>query len=279
MRHAAIVLSLLLTTAACGRGSVLAQAPPQGRFPSGDITLSYRLDRPEGRGPFPAVVVGHGSGRLTKDDHRFFADNLVRRGYAVLRYDKRGVGESGGEYASVGVQNGARMLALLASDMAAGVAFLRRQPDIDPARIGLVGVSQAGWIIPLAAADSRPAFMILISGPAVSVGEEIYYSRFGEPDGASLDKAYDELSRFSGDRGFDPRPVLEKLDVPGLWLLGEADESIPERDTARILRGFASQGRPFTVVEYPGADHAMFVRAAGRMAPFWSDIDKWLEKR
>jgi dienelactone hydrolase len=274
--HRVLLLTFLLATAACSGGFAHAQAPPQGTFPNGDITLSYRLDRPEGRGPFPAIVIGHGSGRLTKDDHRFFADNLVRRGYIVLRYDKRGVGESGGEYTSVGVTNGEQMIALLASDMAAAAAFLRRQPDVDPARIGLMGASQAGWIIPRAAIDIKPVFMILLSGPAVSIGEEIYYSKFGEPDGASLDKAYDELSRFKGDRGFDPRPILARLDVPGLWLLGQADESIPERDTARILRDFASQGRPFTVVEYPGANHGLFIRAESRMAPYWDDIDRWL---
>ena len=280
MRLTAPFLSVIALVAATGGcRSAHAQAPPVGTFPNGDIALSYRLDRPEGRGPFPAVVIGHGSGRMTKDDHGFFASNFVNRGYAVLRYDKRGVGESGGNYFSVGVPNGERMLGLLASDMAAGVKFLRSQPDVDPKRVGLMGASQAGWIIPLAATTIKPAFMILFSGPAVSVGEEIYYSKFAEPDGASLENAYDRLSRFTGERGFDPRPILASLEVPGLWLLGQADESIPERDTAKILRDFAGQGRPFTIVEYPGADHGLFIRAERRMAPIWDDIDQFLKKR
>lgn len=61
----------------------------------------------------------------------------------------------------------------LSSDMAAGAAFLRTLPDVDRTRIGLVGPSQAGWIIPVAAKRSHPAFMILLVGPTVTVGQEI----------------------------------------------------------------------------------------------------------
>jgi dienelactone hydrolase len=277
MRHVLLVVAVAALGPACSGGRAAVEpAPPAGVFPNGEITLSYRLDRPAGPGPFPAVVLGHGSGRITKDQQSFFADPLVQRGYAVLRYDKRGVGGSGGGYSGVGVGNGERMFALLAGDMAAAVAFLRRQPDIVPTRIGLAGVSQAGWIVPLAAAQTRPAFMILISGPAVSVGEENYYSDFAEHGGAALERAYDELSRFTGARGFDPVPVLATLDVPGLWLLGTDDESIPVRNTVAILRGLAAKGRPFEVVEYAGANHGLFIRARGRPAPFWNDIDRWL---
>ena len=140
-----------------------------GTFPSGDIRLGYTLDLPSGAGPFPAIVFGHGSGRATRDEARGLALRLVAAGFAVLRYDKRGVGESTGVYEGVGVGNSTRMLGLLADDMAAGVAFLRTRPEIDPRRIGLMGVSQAGWIIPLAAQRApNVAFMVLVVGPTVS---------------------------------------------------------------------------------------------------------------
>ena len=139
-----------------------------GTFPSGDICLGYTLDLPSGSGPFPAIVFGHGSGRATRDEARGLASRLVAAGFAVLRYDKRGVGESTGVYEGVGVGNATRVLGLLADDMAAGVAFLRTRPEIDPRRIGLMGVSQAGWIIPLAAQRApNVAFMVLVVGPTV----------------------------------------------------------------------------------------------------------------
>ncbi len=270
----------VLLVAGCGGTHAMRQrAPADGFIDNAGIKLSYHLDRPEGPGPFPAVVIGHGSGRVTKDQQGFFADELVRRGFAVLRYDKRGVGESTGAYSGVGVRNGDHMFADLSSDMAVGVEFLRAQPDIDGARIGLMGASQAGWIIPLAAARAKPAFMILISGPTVSIGEEMYYSQFAENGGTTLDRAYDELSRFTGARGFDPVPVLQTLNVPGLWLLGQADESIPERNTAAILKGLIAKGRPFEVVEYAGANHGLFDRSKGEFAPYWNDVDRWLKTR
>jgi pimeloyl-ACP methyl ester carboxylesterase len=146
-----------------------------GMLESREARLSYQLDLPARRGDVPAVVIGHGSGRVAKEHCRSLASGFLERGFATLCYDKRGVGHSSGEYASVGPRNADRMFDLLAEDMAAGVRFLRSQHGIDVTRVGLAGVSQAGWIIPLAATRTRPAFMIILSGPTV-VGEEIFYS-------------------------------------------------------------------------------------------------------
>lgn len=278
MRRVFALLICALATAACGSAAAARQhAAADGFIQNGDITLRYRLDRPQGKGPFPAIVLGHGSGKVTRDQQSFYADQLVARGFVVLRYDKRGVGESTGVYSGVGVENGDRMFADLASDMAAGAEFLRRDADVDPARVGMMGASQAGWIVPLAAAQSKAAFMILVSGPTVSVGEENYYSKFAEFGGTTLNQAYTELTKFTGKHGFEIVPTLEHLDVPGLWLLGRDDESIPEHNTADILRRLIAQGRPFEVIEYPGANHGLFDRSTGEFAPYWRDIDRWLQ--
>jgi pimeloyl-ACP methyl ester carboxylesterase/L-ascorbate metabolism protein UlaG (beta-lactamase superfamily) len=234
--------------------------------------LSYRLDLPPRTGRVPAVVIGHGSGRATKETCRYLSTGFLARGFATLCYDKRGVGESTGEYSSVGPRNSDRMFDLLGEDMAAGVRFLRSHDAVDGARVGLVGGSQAGWIIPVAAARVRPAFMILLVGPTVSVGEEIFYSDIVEKTTAPLDDGYKKLPTFTGERGFDPRPILETLDVPGLWLLGAEDRSIPTPETVAILDQLASQGRPFTRVVFPGVGHDL----SG--APFWPEIDRWLAR-
>jgi dienelactone hydrolase len=183
MRRSTLLLAVISFTLGVSFCGSAAQSPPAelprsstGFIVNGDVSLRYLLERPPGPGPFPAVVVGHGSGETHKEDFPAAA-RLLGMGFVVLRYDKRGVGESTGKYSMVGIANSEKMFDDLSSDMAAGAAFLRTLPDVDRTRIGLVGPSQAGWIIPVAAKRSHPAFMILLVGPTVTVGQEIYYSR------------------------------------------------------------------------------------------------------
>jgi pimeloyl-ACP methyl ester carboxylesterase len=263
----------LAFAAACGSDPPSgSSAVGGGTFPSGEVRLGYTLDLPAGAGPFPAVVFGHGSGRTTRDEARGLASRLVASGFAVLRYDKRGVGESTGVYENVGVGNATRVLGLLADDMAAGVAFLRTRPEIDPRRVGFMGVSQAGWIIPLAAQRApNVAFMVLVVGPTVSVGLEIYYSDLAEFSTVPLDQVQAQLGAFQGPAGFDPRPTLETLSVPGLWLLGDADRSIPTPQTVAVLESLRASGRPYRWIVYPGASHGMR-DASGGSVDFMSDV-------
>jgi dienelactone hydrolase len=269
---AAVVFSAIGMSAAlgCRAAAPLEAARETGRFANGEVQLSFQLDTPAGRPPFPAVVVGHGSGRTRKEDCRGLANQMLRRGYATLCFDKRGVGDSTGDYVNVGTFDSEARFPLLASDLAAGVEFLRADRRIDRRRVGLMGPSQAGWIIPLAAQRSTPAFMILLVGPTVSVGEEMYYSKFAEQTTTPLAELAGVTAKYTGPRGFDPRPVLETLNVPGLWLLGDADRSIPVPETLAILDDLRSRGRPFTRIVYQGVGHDM------RGADFWRDVDRWL---
>lgn len=144
------------------------------RYPSGDLTLAGTLTLPEGPGPFAAVVLITGSGPQDRDEalagHRPFlvlADALTRAGYAVLRTDDRGVGGSGGDYSRATYEE-------LTTDVLAGVTHLAARPEIDPARIGLFGHSEGGYLAPLAAREAAGAvaFTVLMAGPAVS-GEDV----------------------------------------------------------------------------------------------------------
>ena len=99
---------------------------------------------------------------------------LLHHGVAVLAYDKRGVGQSGGSYP--GESPYPSTIDVLARDAEAAVRFLPTRPEIDRDRIGLAGHSQAGWIIPLAA-SREPAvrFAVIFSGPAVTADENDNY--------------------------------------------------------------------------------------------------------
>ncbi len=242
-----------------------------GFFANGPVQLSYRLDVPAHTAPVGAVVFGHGSGAATKDSCRVFglADGFLQRGFATLCFDKRGVGQSTGQHIPIiSPQNSFVAFDDLASDMAAGVEFLRSRPEIDRNRIGLAGVSEAGWIIPIAAAKTQPAFMLLIVAPTVSLGVAGAYNSVVAATTAPVEDGYKAASSFTGFPGFDPKPVLESLDVPGLWLLAGEDRSIPTPATVAILDQLIAAGKPYTRVVFPGVGH--------NLPPSWPDIDQWL---
>jgi pimeloyl-ACP methyl ester carboxylesterase len=143
-------------------------------FSSGGVTLSGTLLLPPGDGPHPAVVLVHGSGPAERTSLLGMAraDLLLRHGIAVLLYDKRGVGGSSGDWQHAGIED-------LASDAAAGVALLRQHPRISSGAVGLLGHSQAGWVIPATAARGTGAdFLIILSGGGVSPqAQEVFRAR------------------------------------------------------------------------------------------------------
>jgi pimeloyl-ACP methyl ester carboxylesterase len=135
------------------------------RFANGAVRLAGTLIAPSTRGRHPAIVLVHGSGAETREHILPFARFLVRHGVAVLGYDKRGVGGSTGDWQTASYED-------LAGDAVAAVEYLKTRRDIDPAHIGLLGVSQAGWIMPLAAVRTKDvAFVISISGAGVTPAE------------------------------------------------------------------------------------------------------------
>jgi pimeloyl-ACP methyl ester carboxylesterase len=133
-----------------------------------DVQLAGSLFMPKGAGPWPAVVLVHGSGPLNRDEDIFghkvllvLADHLARQGIAVLRYDKRGIGASTGAYKTATTLD-------FADDAQAALAFLRTRPEVDTRRIGMVGHSEGGLIAPIVAArDPGLGFVVLMAGPGV----------------------------------------------------------------------------------------------------------------
>jgi uncharacterized protein len=135
------------------------------RFPSGDLQLAGTLTSPRTGEKHPAIVLVHGSGAQNRESMLPFARFLIRHGIAVLGYDKRGVGGSTGDWNTASFQD-------LAGDAVAAFQYLKTRGDIDGGQIGLLGVSQAGWVMPLAAVRARDiAFLISVSGAGVTAAE------------------------------------------------------------------------------------------------------------
>jgi len=253
-----------------------------------DVVLRGTISVPRwSRKPVPAVVLVHGSGPLTRDHLRGDVRRLVRLGFAVLAYDKRGVGASSGVYAQRGGDAAETTLRMLAVDAARAFDALAAAPAVDTQRLGFFGASQAGWVIPLAAELTRrpPRFNVILSGAAVSTGLEQYYSDL-TGDGVRAPRISDraEVERltrsFSGSPGFDPRSLLAANRVPTLWLLGGRDESVPAFASVHVLDSIrAARNDSHTVILYAAADHALRDTETGSPVPVWDDMMGWLRER
>jgi pimeloyl-ACP methyl ester carboxylesterase len=134
-------------------------------FSNGDVRLVGTLISPLGGGKRPAIILVHGSGAENRESILPFARFFIRRGIAVLGYDKRGVGGSTGDWTTASFDD-------LAGDAVAAFTYLKTRRDIDASQIGLLGISQAGWIMPLAAVRAKDmAFLISISGAGIPAAE------------------------------------------------------------------------------------------------------------
>jgi pimeloyl-ACP methyl ester carboxylesterase len=205
------------------------------------IDLAGTLTIPKGQGPFPAVVLVSGSGPQDRDetifDHKPFlvlADHLVRAGIAVLRYDDRGVGKSGGRFAGA-------TSADFATDAFAAVQSLRARKDIDPKGVGICGHSEGGLIGPMVAAEhpAEVAFLVLLAGPGIPGGQILKEQNLDAMRNAKVGDAYrkcmsdffdEAMPLVASDRNAaDLKRSLEEL--AGNLVKDWKDES--ERDTMR----------------------------------------------
>jgi uncharacterized protein len=137
-------------------------------YESAGATISGSLFLPAGPGPHPCIVFIHGSG----DQDRYagpWATYFLQFGVATFVYDKRGAGDSTGDWRDGSFQ-------ILADDAVAAVDLLARRDDIDPERIGLHGSSEGGWVAPIAAtASPRVSFLMVRVGPGQPAPETVLY--------------------------------------------------------------------------------------------------------
>ena len=167
IRHLALLLAALLLVTAARADA----ASHDVRYANGNIILAAELMLSDGNGPHPAVVIAQGSGDSDRSNGwaRAIAQIFRDSGLAVLLTDKRGSGASGGDWREAAFTE-------LAGDVGAGAVYLRTRRDIDPARVGVAGLSQGGKYAPLVAvSDAHIAFVVSISADAVTYGEQAFH--------------------------------------------------------------------------------------------------------
>jgi dipeptidyl aminopeptidase/acylaminoacyl peptidase len=164
-----IVATLLLTRSLADDPFLTPPKTEEVEFTNGEVKLSGTLWKPEGKGPFPAVVWCHGSGKTSREGGLAYMPGFLRAGYVFLAWDKPGVGKSGsGTYVQ-------QPLGVRAQEVLAAVEMLKKRDDIDPKRIGFAGISQAGYVLPKAAHQWAPAFCVLLSPGAWRLEDEYAY--------------------------------------------------------------------------------------------------------
>ena len=207
-------------------------------------------------------------------------------GVLVLTYDKRGIGESGGQFQGGLAAASASNLGLLAQDAAAAASMLVRHPRLQGTPVGYIGLSQGGWIIPIAA-SGPPAvsFMFFFSGPVATVSEETHFSNLAEHDPTFWQThtrgevaEYMKSVSYSGD-DVDPRTHLTTLKVPGFWAFGGQDNIMPVDLSVARLRELIARGQPhFDYREYPALGHELVIFRFSNMTlsqPFKDSIN-WI---
>jgi len=228
-------------------------------FTSGAHTLRGMLHLPQGRRPFPAVMLCHGFSGHRIEAHFLFvtiARRLARAGVAALRFDFAGSGESDGEFADMTVSREV-------DDAAAALEFLRRHPAVSPDRIGAAGLSLGGAVAALLAgrrgADLRAVALIsAVAEPArilsfIRTGKfevQLAQRDYIDWDGLMVRRAFlQDLERLT------PAEAIAAWPGPLLVVHGSEDATIPpsEAYTYRQRRADADTPTRFEIVR--GADH------------------------
>jgi uncharacterized protein len=255
------------------------------RFDGEAGTLAGTLYLPLAPGPHPAVVLVHGSGPDSRAPYRNLAAHFARNGVAALVYDKRGMGGSTGDWRAAGFDS-------LADDAIAAVRLLREHPGVDPQRVGLWGISQGGWILPLAASRSPEiAFIIPVSASGHSparqemwrVGNNLLYRDLSPAaiaiglKGTRMVYSLKEIADRGGlslpadlwfaalDPWLDPAPIWEQVTQPVLGIWGEIDGLVPTAESVEIVRSALDRGgnTRYWLRVFPGADHGIFQAVEG----------------
>jgi len=233
------------------------------KFESQGVTLAGSILTP--KKAFAAVVIVHGSDPVKREME--FAKRLAKEGIAVLTYDKRGVGESGGVYAgpSVGTNNiDTTNLNLLSHDANAAINTFRTYLTDKKTPIGLVGFSQAGWIIPITASKNQQIeFMVLFSCPTITTLEQLRFQFYTSGNNEFWESHTDadarEHTKNDPDRykfvSTDPKISLNTLSIPGLWLFGEKDIQIPVKLCIEQLNTLKVQGKPYDYTLFSKLGH------------------------
>ena len=270
------------------------------------VSLAGTLTLPDApAAPAPGFVFIHGSGCNDRDEkigpNKIFAqlaNTLSNDGYAVLRYDKRSCGKSGGTFP---------VRDRLVADALDAVAYLRMQPGIDQARIFVLGHSEGGELAPsVAIADGHLRGIVLLAPPAIPLERVLMQQALRNAIGAQRSgvaaKELAEIAAIAAGKrpgagnawlrssfGIDPAALIAAVPCPILIVQGGKDIQVLAADTPRLVEAARAANRHVTTVMLADDDHLFIKLPAGQLstgaeyfAPSYLDpalfaaIENWL---
>jgi uncharacterized protein len=276
------------------------------------VGLGATFTRPTNGDALPAVLLIGGNGPQDRDEtyagHRpmmLVADRLSRAGFAVLRYDKRGVGKSTGRYDTATAAD-------LVSDARAALAWLRARPGVDPGRTCVLGLSEGAMIAPLVALADSPSCVLLLSPPAVRApelfGEQARLAQLDQGSTQTVAQTEGRLTRAilegmargeTRDRliargiaagatrahaettvrtldapevrvflGDDPVLPLRRLVMPVLVIVGANDHQVAPSLNLPPARAALARNRAARILLLPGLNHVLQPACTGAVSEY-----------
>jgi pimeloyl-ACP methyl ester carboxylesterase len=275
-------------------------------IPSNGFSLAGTISKPAAPAAtrLPAVVLVGGSGPTDRDELVFgipvlgeVANALADAGFLVVRYDKRGVGQSGGRVESAS-------LADYTDDLRAAVKFLADRKDVDPKRIAVIGHSEGGDVVLLAAAkDKKIAAVGLIATPGASGADLVLEQQAHALERTKISNAdkqakialqkkiqqavitgtgWEDLPptlrkqadnpEFQSLLMFDPAKVMPDVRQPILIVQGELDTQVSPSNADRLeaLARKRKNNPPVDVVKVPGVNHLLVPATTGEVDEYAS---------
>ena len=273
-------------------------------IPAAGFSLAGTLTMPAGVGRLrhPTVVLAGGSGHVERDEvisgvpiFAQLAGALAQEGFIVLRYDKRGIGQSGGRAERVTIQD-------YADDLTTAIKWLEKRQDVDPRRIAVAGHSEGGAVAMLAAArEKKIGKLILIAAPG-KPGSELILERqrhqldalkTPEPErqekidlqqkiqaAVIADKGWEgippalraqaESTWFRSLLLFDPAKVMPKVKQPILIIHGDLDTEVPpaHADALAQLARSRKKAGPVELLHLPGINHLLVPATTGEVSEY-----------
>jgi pimeloyl-ACP methyl ester carboxylesterase len=303
------------------RTQIMSRAGDQSvTVPANGFNLAGTLSQPSGspnaKGRYPAVVLVAGSGFEDRDENiagipifAQLASGLADAGYYVLRYDKRGTGQSGGREEAATIDD-------YAEDVRAAVTFLRERKDVDPKRVALFGHSEGAWVaLVTAAKEEDNVAAVVVAGCASGTGGQLVLEQQSHlVEGTNLspadrqaridlqkhiqaavvgETAWDGVPEplrrqadtpwFRSFLGFSPGPVIARIKQPLLILQGTIDQEVAAHHAAKL--GEMAKARKkvpaenVRVVPLDGVNHLLVQATTGELAEYPTLANKVIDQR